>query len=200
MLPISDEFCTISAPTEGFFKDKGSRFLAFAFPVNSENEIDEFRSDLRKKYFDARHHVYAFRLGADAKNFRASDDGEPANSSGQPVLGILRSHNLTNVLMVVVRYFGGTKLGVPGLIHAYRTAAEDAVSKAEIVVETVKIPMILKFDYTKLNDVMRILKDESIEPTDSVFEMQCQMKCAVRQSVFERLHGRLLKVCAVEIA
>ncbi len=198
MAQFSDEFLTISAQTEGFFKDKGSRFLALAFPIKSENEIDTFRAELKKRFYDARHHVYAFRLGADAKTYRASDDGEPANSSGQPVLGVLRSHELTNVLIVVVRYFGGTKLGVPGLIHAYRTAAEDAISNAKIVTETVKIKLSLNFEYTKLNDVMHILKSEMIEPTEQIFEMQCELKCFVRQADFERITGRLQKVCVVQ--
>ena len=123
----TDAFYTIETESSGFYSEKGSKFYAFAFPVNCEQKIKEIQQNLRKKYYDARHHVYAFVLGAEKQIYRASDDGEPPNSSGMPVLGQIRSFELSNILIVVVRYFGGTKLGVPGLINAYKSAARDAL-------------------------------------------------------------------------
>jgi len=178
---MSDIFNTIAHPTEGFYKDKGSRFLAFAYPLVSENQIDEIRADLRKRFHDARHHVYAFRFGAKGEFYRASDDGEPANSSGQPVLGVLRSYEITNVLTIVVRYFGGTKLGVPGLIKAYRSAAEDALFKAEIITQTVKQKFMLSFEYAKLSEILKLLKTDGADILEHNYEMTCNIICAVRE-------------------
>lgn len=166
---------TINAPATGEFKEKGSKFLAFAYPVSSESEVKERITELKKKYFDARHHCYAYILGADKTKFRAVDDGEPNHSAGDPILGQIRSKNLTNVLVVVVRYFGGVKLGVGGLISAYRTAAEDALSHATIVEREVLIQYHVHYPYTSTPDVMKLVKDFEIDIRQQSFEAECKM-------------------------
>jgi len=186
-----DSYLTIEGTSEGVFKDRGSKFLAFAFPVSTEEEISEIQKNLRKKYFDARHHVYAFRLGAEKSVFRASDDGEPSNSSGPPVLGQIRSFDLTNILIVVVRYFGGTKLGVPGLINAYKSAAHDAIANAKIISKTVCDLLEIRFEYPAMNDIMRIVKDENLEIANQSFEMNCVLKLWVRRSNTEYILNKL---------
>lgn len=182
---------TIAKPSEGFFKDRGSKFYAFAFPVSDETEIDKQREKLRKSYHDARHHVYAFRLGAEGKIFRASDDGEPSNSSGPPVLGQIKSAELTNVLVVVIRYFGGTKLGVPGLINAYKSAAEDALNNARKLKKTIKTKIKLYYDYAYTNNVMSFLHAENFKILDQKFEASCEITTAVpinqTQSIIEKI-------------
>ena len=168
-----DIYKTIKKESQGFYSEKGSKFISFAFPVSNEKEIKEFQQQLRKKYYDARHHVYAFILGVDKNAYRASDDGEPANSSGMPVLGQLRSHDLTNVVIIVVRYFGGTKLGVPGLINAYRSAAQDAIANAQIIEETVDSEFSVFFSYDEMSYVMRVLKDFDANIIVQEFVEQC---------------------------
>src|SRR5882672_5339812 len=156
-------FLTIQTPAQGIYKEKGSKFLAFAIPVDSENEIKKQLELLRKKYFDARHHCYAYVLGRDKTKFKAHDDGEPNHSASDPILGQIRSKNLTDVLVVVVRYFGGVKLGVGGLMQAYKAAAEDAISHAGIVEVEVSKEIELKFEYARLPEVMRLVKDLELE-------------------------------------
>jgi len=177
----SDQYKTIKEASEGFFKDRSSKFYAFAFPVKTEDDIAEFRTKIRKEYYDARHHVYAYRLGADLKTFRASDDGEPSNSSGPPILGKIRSYELTDILIIVVRYFGGTKLGIPGLINAYGTAAEDAINNASILLKT-----ITKFEYPQMNDVMRVIKDNNLQIAKQDFQISCEIVLDIPESSFER--------------
>ncbi len=191
---------TIKASAEGIYKEKGSKFLAFAFPVVSEAEVKSFQSALRKKFFDARHHVYAFRIGTDKKFFRCSDDGEPSNSSGPPVLGQIQSFDLTNILIVVVRYFGGTKLGVPGLINAYRTAAADAIQNAEIITVIERKSIELTFQYPALGDVMRIVKEEDIEITSQEMNLDCRLILEVKKTEFERVLERFsdLRKCEIQ--
>jgi uncharacterized YigZ family protein len=178
---MPDKFKTIQSKSEGVFKDKGSKFLAFAFPVENELQINQHRAELKKKYFDARHQVYAFCLGADQSVFRSSDDGEPSNSSGPPVLGQIRSYGLTNILIVVVRYFGGTKLGVPGLINAYKTAAKDAIDNAIIIEKNVEIPMTLNFEYLLMNDVMKVLKNDGVHIINQQFDSECVIEIRVNK-------------------
>ncbi len=187
----SDQYKTIKSKSEGFFKDRGSKFYAFAFPVKNENEINEKRNILKKEYHDARHHVYAFRLGADMKTFRASDDGEPSNSSGQPVLGKIKSYELTDILIVVVRYFGGTKLGIPGLINAYGTAAEEAIKNAEIITKTVFREINIRFEYPQMNDVMRIIKDNNLKIIKQDLQLSCLITVGVPASDFEKIKNIL---------
>lgn len=189
-----DEYRTIQAKSEGLYKEKGSKFIALAFPVKDEIEIKVILQELRKSYYDARHHCYAYRLEPDKKKFRSNDDGEPSGSAGKPILGQLHSFDLTNILIVVIRYFGGTKLGVSGLINAYRTAARDAIENTTILTETERKVYKIKFDYIRLNNVMKIIKDEKPEILFQEFEMDCQMTLSIRISEADKLIGKLKKV------
>ena len=191
---MEDSYETIEAKTEGLYKEKGSKFIAFAFPVYTEDEIKNILEDLRGKYYDARHHCYAYRLGADKLRFRANDDGEPSSTGGKPILGQIVSNDLTNILIVVVRYFGGIKLGVSGLINAYRTAAVDALAHAVVIEKTEDEVIKIKFSYGVLNDVMRIIKD--IEPAilERNFELECHMTLALRRKLLPVLLERLRQV------
>ncbi len=182
-----DSYKTIQSASEGFFKDKNSKFYAFAFPVENEADVESCRAMLKKKFYDSRHQVYAFRLGADAETFRASDDGEPSNSSGPPVLGKIKSYDLTNILIVVVRYFGGTKLGIPGLINAYGTAAEEAIKNAKIIEKTIYETLNLGFEYPEMNDVMRIIKDNNLEILHQDMQLSCKMTIGVPRSKFLKI-------------
>lgn len=189
-----DIYQTISKPSEGFYKDKGSKFYAFAFPVYSEDEIKAIQKKLRKKYHDARHHCYAFRLGADKKIFRSSDDGEPANSSGPPILGQIQSKDLSNILIVVIRYFGGTKLGIPGLIKAYRTAALDAINNGKIISKTENINFKIEFEYPEMNSVMRIIKEENLDLINQKSELNCEITLSVRKKNVNSIIDRFKKI------
>lgn len=189
-----DTYKTIVNPSEGFFKDKGSKFLSFAFPVTSEDEIKEIQQKLRKKYYDARHHVFAWKLGIESDNFRSSDDGEPSNSSGPPILGQIRSYELSDILIVVVRYFGGTKLGIPGLINAYRTAAKEAIEENSIVNRTITQSYRISFSYEDMNIVMRKLKEENIEQINPKFDLNCSTEIKIRLSDCERIENVFNKI------
>ncbi|MFP4662876.1 MAG: IMPACT family protein [Bacteroidales bacterium] len=199
MTELSDTYKSIKAPSEGFFKDRGSKFYAFAFPVSSEEEVKEHQDSLRKSHHDARHHVYAFLLGADESVFRASDDGEPAHSSGDPVLGQIRSYGLTNILIVVIRYFGGTKLGIPGLINAYKTAAAMALENADIVEHVRRKYFRIKFDYPLMDQINRLIREENLKVSDRIFEMDCEMELGVRLRDVDRISQRLKQAPEVKI-
>lgn len=181
MSPFS--FQTIEAATEGIYKEKGSKFLAFAYPVESEDEIKVKLTELRKKYFDARHHCFGYLLGVDKSKFRSFDDGEPNHSAGDPILGQIKSKNLTNVIVVVVRYFGGTKLGVGGLIQAYKTAAEEALNHARIIEKEVKETFSLRYPYESTPEVMRLVKDFELEIAEQEFKDNCYLKGMVKLKV-----------------
>ena len=191
---FSDEYKTIEAPSAGSFRDKGSRFLSFAFPANSENEVKLQLDKLHKQYYDATHHCYAYRLGFDKSAFRINDDGEPSGTAGRPIYGQILSHDLTNVLVVVVRYYGGTNLGVPGLINAYKTASHEALSVAPIITRTVKEVYEVKFKYEMMNDVMKIVKDELLELVNNEFGTECVIQVAVKHSKAMHVSGRFLKI------
>ncbi len=178
-------FHTIQDKAEGLFKEKGSKFLAFAYPVTSEDEIKEKQETLRKKYFDARHHCYAWILGADKSRFRANDDGEPNHSAGAPILGQIRSRDLTDVLVVVVRYFGGAKLGVSGLIQAYRTATEEALNNATVVKKELVQIGTLTYPYTSTTEAQRLIKDFELTIEKQQFGEACQLNFAVKLSVLD---------------
>jgi uncharacterized YigZ family protein len=182
---------TIQEPAEGYFKDSGSRFLAFAFPVSSETEIKNHLLALRKKYFDARHHGYAYMLGPEQKSWRAFDDGEPNHSTGDPILGQIKSRNLTNVLVVVVRYFGGTKLGVSGLITAYRSAANDALSRAVIITRDVVVTLKMEFDFSATPVAMKLIKDYQVAILEQVFTDKTVMKLEVKLKLEKQLRERV---------
>ncbi len=191
ILNMTDTYRTIQEKSEGFFKDRGSKFYAFAFPVENTEEIDKYRAELRKQYYDARHHVYAFNIGNENSTYRCSDDGEPANSSGPPVLGQIRSQNLTNILIVVVRYFGGTKLGIPGLINAYKSATNDAIANAKIIEKFLEIPISIKFEYANINDAMRLTKNEGVRIVQQNFDNSCSMELMVRKGIYEQIYNSI---------
>ena len=175
----TDRYRSIEAPSTGVYKDNGSKFLAFAFPVESEEQVRSHLAALRKEYFDARHHCYAYRIGLDGATWRANDDGEPSSTAGRPILGQLLSAELSDILVVVVRYFGGVKLGVPGLIKAYKTATAEAIAAARIVEKTACATCRIGFDYTRMNDVMRIVKEWNLQILSQQFENDCEITVRV---------------------
>jgi uncharacterized YigZ family protein len=191
---MDDRYLTIASISDGLYREKGSRFIALACPVCSENEVKQHLNELKKKYYDARHHCYAFRLGVTGELWRAVDDGEPSGSAGKPILGQLLSNNLTNIAVFVVRYFGGIKLGVPGLINAYRSATADAIQNAEIIEKEDKVSLTLEFNYPAMNDVMKIIKDEHLETVKQEFEMICRIELLIRRSMSEIMTDRFLKI------
>ena len=175
----TDRFRSIEAPSTGVYKDNGSKFLAFAYPVETEEQAKEHIAALRKEYFDARHHCYAWRIGLEGALWRANDDGEPSSTAGRPILGQLLSAELSDILVVVVRYFGGVKLGVPGLIKAYKTATAEAIAAARIVEKTACATCRIGFDYTRMNDVMKIVKDWNLRILSQQFENDCEITVRV---------------------
>lgn len=194
-----DTYLTVEKPAEGSYKDKGSRFLAFIHPIQSENEVKDILSSLKTKYHDARHHCYAYALGLHRDTFRAVDDGEPSSTAGKPILGQIIANNLTNVLIVVVRYFGGIKLGVPGLIQAYRQASADAISNASIIQRTEDITLHLQFPYAAINDVMKILKDMNPNILSRQFEIECQLTLSIRRNQSQTIRQRLSQIESLTI-
>ena len=186
-----DTYRTIKQRSEGVFRDRGSKFLAFAFPVYTREEIKKTLDELRKEYHDARHHCYAYRLGAAKEIFRANDDGEPSGSAGNPILGQIRSKDLSNVLIVVVRYFGGTLLGVGGLINAYRTAAANAIQDATIISATERDLIEINFPYVMMNKVMKIIRDEGMKIQEQDFTETCKIKASIRKSHTDQVLGIL---------
>ncbi len=194
-----DTYLSLAKSSEGFYKEKGSKFLAFAFPVSSEEEIKEKILVLKKEYYDARHHCYAYILGKDATHYRANDDGEPGHSAGDPILGQIRSHHLTDVLIVVVRYFGGTKLGVGGLIHAYKTAAADAIANNTIVKKIVTASIKIHFEYLSMNSVMKLIKDYDLKIVEQIFDNQCFINFSVREKLRIDVVKKLKEMSGVEV-
>lgn len=191
---MEDVYKTIETPAEGLYKEKGSKFIALAYPVRTEEAVKEIVGEIKVRYYDARHHCYAYRLGADKKKFRANDDGEPSSTAGKPILGQILSYDLTDILIVVVRYFGGIKLGVSGLINAYRAAAADAIGHARIVEKTDDEVFRIKFDYTVMNEVMRVVKEEEPEVMSRDFSMECRMTLSIRKQNASRLSSRLQQI------
>lgn len=188
---MKDTYLTIESQSEGLFKDKGSKFIAFAFPVNNEDEIKQNLENIRKKYYDARHHCYAYRLGLEGNIYRTNDDGEPSNTAGKPIYGQILSHNLTNILIIVIRYFGGILLGTGGLINAYKTAAAEALSNAKIIEKTEDKSIKIIFDYTITNDVMKIISDENAKQISSTYNEKCELVISVRRNNFNHLIEKL---------
>lgn len=191
---MDDLYKTVEQVAEGIYKEKGSKFIAFVYPVSTEEQIREIIESMKIKYYDARHHCYAWVLGADKSRFRANDDGEPSSTAGKPILGQILSNDLTNVLVVVIRYFGGIKLGVSGLIAAYREAAADAIRNALIVEKTVDQTFRIRFSYLVLNDVMKIIKEETPDILERHFELECEMRLSIRQKDVAALIARLKQV------
>lgn len=187
----TDSFLTLAEKSEGLFKEQGSKFLCFAFPVRSEEDIKTELAALRKRYFDATHHCFAWVLGNEATHFRANDDGEPNHSAGDPILGQIRSNQLTNVLIVVVRYFGGTKLGVSGLIKAYKMGAALAIEENKIIREWVKITLGLKFPYPVMNDVMKVVKVHELEILSQEMALDCSIVLSMREGLAPQVLEKL---------
>lgn len=196
-MKTDDTYYVIQQAAEGLYKEKGSKFIAHAVPVFSEEDIKEQLNLLRKKYFDARHHCYAWVLGADKHLFRANDDGEPSGSAGKPILNQIYSAEVTNVLVVVVRYFGGIKLGVSGLVNAYKSAAREALDNAGKSERTVDALYEVDFTYPLMNEVMRILKEENLQPVKTNFELACSLELRCRKSEVNRVIERLHKIYGV---
>ncbi|MBO5672245.1 MAG: YigZ family protein [Alistipes sp.] len=190
----ADSYKTIARPAETTYRQLSSKFLTYAYPVETEEEIKEYLDALRKRWFDATHHCYAWRLGPHGEQFRANDDGEPSSTAGKPILGQLLSNEITNCLVVVVRYFGGTKLGVPGLIAAYKESTAQVLAECEIVERTVDVVLKVEFSYIVMNDIMRIVKDMQPKVLSQEFDNLCTMHLSIRESESEQLLGRLSKV------
>ena len=178
---FEDTYYTIEEPVEGIFRDKGSKFIAYAYPFKDENKLKEIIADLKSTHPKARHHCWAYRLTPDRTVFRVNDDGEPSGTAGRPILNALLSKDVTNILVVVVRYFGGTLLGVPGLINAYKTATQEALMSATVVEKTVNDVYQIDFEYLVMNDVMRVIKDENITVLSQEFDNACTMKIEMRK-------------------
>ena len=196
---MEDTYRTISDLSEGYYTEKRSRFLSFALPVRTPDEVKTQVDAYRKKYYDARHVCWAYMLGPDRITFRANDDGEPSSTAGKPILGQINSNNLTDILIIVVRYFGGIELGTSGLIVAYRTAAAEAIAAAHIEERTVDETITITFEYPHLNSVMRIVKEDKPDVLTQSFELTCEMTLRIRQSRMDTLKSRLLKVDSLRI-
>jgi uncharacterized YigZ family protein len=191
MMAAPDTYRTLKQRSEGVFRDRGSKFLAFAFPVYSTEEINKTLAELRKEYHDARHHCYAYRLGAAKEIFRANDDGEPPGSAGIPILRQIRSNDLSNILIVVIRYFGGTLLGVGGLINAYRTAAANAIRGAKIITAAEQDLIEIDFPYVRMNEIMKVIRDEGMKIREQDFTETCKIKAFIRKSLTAQVLKRL---------
>lgn len=191
---MSDTFRTIKNISKSIYTEKRSKFLAFAIPVESVEEVKAIVSEYQKEYYDARHVCYAYMLGAERLDFRANDNGEPSGTAGKPILGQINSNELTNILVIVVRYFGGIKLGTSGLIVAYRQAAADAIAEAEVIEKTVDEDISFIFEYPFLNDVMRIVKEENPQIISQGYDSDCTMTLRIRKGMIPKLKSRLEKV------
>ena len=194
-MELKDEYLTITDKTsEGFYSEKRSKFLAFAFHVTSEEEVKQYVAEFRKKYYDARHVCWAYMLGAERTDFRANDDGEPSSTAGKPILGQINKNELTDILIIVVRYYGGVNLGTSGLIVAYRTAAAEAIANAEIVSQFVEEEVVFDFPYIMMNDVMKIIKDMSPRIISQTYDNTCEMKLSIRKSEAPMLKAKFDKL------
>ena len=191
---FDDTYKTIQELSKGVYRDKGSKFIAYLYPLSSENDIMEIISALKAEHPKARHHCWGFRLSPDRTVFRLNDDGEPSGTAGRPILNTLLSNELTNVLAVVVRYFGGTLLGVPGLINAYKSATAEAVKNAKIIEKTVNSVFRIEFGHPQMNEVMKIVKEEDLKISNQNFDLNCSFLLEIRQSQVNKVLGKLQKV------
>ena len=194
-----DTYNMLSTCGEGLYKEKGSKFIAETFIVTSEDEAKTAIATVKKKYFDARHHCYAYMIGPDKKIFRSSDDGEPSGTAGKPILNQILSKDVTNLCIVVTRYFGGIKLGTSGLINAYKTAAREALENAQIVQKTINNIYSLEFEYPLMNEVMRIMKEENLEQMNPRFELDCYLEFSTRKNDASRISGKFSNLFGVKI-
>jgi len=191
---FSDTYLTIEKTAEITFKDKGSKFLTFAYPVQNEQQIKEILIQLKKEHHTANHHCYAYRLGANKQNYRANDDGEPNNTAGKPILGQIQSNDLTDILIVVVRYFGGTLLGVSGLINAYKTSAAEVIKACSIIEKQILFQYTIHFPFEQLNDVMKLLKQMDGKILKQNFDNQCEIQFSIRKANSEACEEKLKKI------
>ena len=190
----SDTYKTIKSPSEGVYKEKGSRFMSIAIPVSEQEEIKPIIDKIKKEHHEARHHCFAYMIGSERINWRVNDDGEPSGTAGRPILGQINSFGLTNIIIVVSRYFGGTLLGVSGLINAYRSAAASAINNAELTEKTLREYYEIRFPYIAMNDVMKILKEENIGQSEQSFDLECCIMINFRVSVKEKVLNRLSRI------
>lgn len=191
---FEDTYLTIQEPCEGIFRDKGSKFIAYAYPFKDESNLKEIIASLKALHPKARHHCWAYRLSPDRSVFRANDDGEPSGTAGRPILNVLLSKDLTNIIVVVVRYFGGTLLGVPGLINAYKCATQDALEQASIIERTVNDVYEIRFDYLVMNDVMRVIKEDQLQVLHQEFDNSCTIKLEMRKMQVNTVVDKLEKI------
>ncbi|QEM03964.1 YigZ family protein [Mucilaginibacter rubeus] len=196
---FDDTYKTIENPAEGVFRDRGSKFLAYAYPISSENEIKAIIARLKSEHPKANHHCWAMRLTIDRSVFRVNDDGEPSGTAGRPILNTLLSKDLTNLVVVVVRYFGGTLLGVPGLINAYKAATENALNQSVIISKTVNDVYTISFDYLQMNDIMRIIKEENLIVLNQQFDNDCSIQLSIRKTQVEQALFKLSKVSGSQV-
>ena len=199
MADPTDYYLELSGRSEGLYKEKGSKFIAIAFPVYTEDEVKDQLAMIRKEFYDARHHCYAYILGIDKNISKSNDDGEPSGTAGKPILNQILSKGLTNTCVVVVRYFGGTKLGVSGLVTAYKTAARDAIENGIAVERTIHKVFGITFNYPLMNEVMRLIKEENLETRNQRFEIQCYLEILVNRSEGERISMKFSRIFGVEI-
>jgi len=195
---FDDTYRTIESPAEGVFRDRGSKFLAFAYPIIHENELKNILLPLKNEHPKANHHCWAMRLGIDRSVFRINDDGEPSGTAGRPILNTLLSRDLTNLVVIVVRYFGGTLLGVPGLINADKIATEEALKQAVVIEKTVNDIYTINFEYVQMNDVMKVIKDDTLAIIDQVFDNDCSITVSIRKTQVNQVLGKLGKINSVK--
>ncbi|MEE0267221.1 MAG: YigZ family protein [Bacteroidales bacterium] len=196
---MAEKYLTVSKSVESIYKEKGSKFLSFLYPVTSLDEVKEYLTQLKKKYYDATHHCYAYIIGYDKETFRMNDDGEPSSTAGKPIYGQLQSNDLTNVLLVVVRYFGGTKLGVSGLIKAYKESSAECIALAEIVEKQVKHKYNIYFAYEDMNVVMNILKQNNAEQKNQIFDLNCQIEVLIDKRNSSKFESSIPPVSTIRI-
>ena len=196
---FDDTYRTIKTPSEGIFKDKGSKFLAFAYPITSEADIKPIIAKIKAEHAKANHHCWAMRLTPDRSVFKLNDDGEPSGTAGRPILNTLLSRDLTNILVLVVRYFGGTLLGVPGLINAYKQSTEDVLNQAMVIEKTVNDVYTINFNYLQMNDVMRLVKEEYIKVLNQHFDNDCSLQVSVRKMQVNTFLAKLNKTDSVVV-
>ncbi|HWZ03658.1 MAG TPA: YigZ family protein [Mucilaginibacter sp.] len=196
---FEDTYSTIENPAEGLFRDRGSKFLGFAYPISSESEVKPIIAKLKSEHPKANHHCSALRLGIDRSVFRINDDGEPSGTAGRPILNTLLSRDLTNIAVVVVRYFGGTLLGVPGLINAYKTATEEALNNAVVIEKTVNDFYTVHFDYLLMNDIMRIIKEDNLQIISQNFDTECSVQLSIRKTQVNQVLGKVNKLSGLKV-
>lgn len=195
----TDSYRTIASPSEGNYRELGSRFLSYAYPISSEEEAKEILEELKQKYHNARHICYAYRIGREGDIWRANDDGEPSSSAGKPILGQLLSYEVSDIMIAVVRYFGGTKLGIPGLIRAYRSAAKEALESAEIIEKIEQESFKVLFDYPSMEPVMRLIKQFSPKVIEQKFDLSCAITLSLRKLHLDEMKKALLNIEGVTL-